>query len=171
MYEITVENISKRFLKNTLFKNINIRLQSGDSLAVTGYNGSGKSTFLKIISGFVTPTTGTVVFKQNDSVIEQADMFRFIAYAAPYIDLIDDFTLSDNIHFYNRFKKFYENIGYDELIKIAFLNGAENKQVKNFSSGMKQRLKLSLAFLSDTPFLFLDEPLSNLDAKIGRAHV
>lgn len=165
MNQIVVENITKRYLKNTLFTDVNFSINSGQSVAITGYNGTGKSTLLKIICGYVSPTSGRVDYLVNGLNVIPEHLYRHISLAAPYMDLIDDFTLLDNIKYYNRFKNFYQNIGFDELIEIAFLQGAENKQVKHFSSGMKQRLKLSLAILSDVPFLFLDEPLSNLDKR------
>ncbi|MEO8150573.1 MAG: ATP-binding cassette domain-containing protein [Bacteroidia bacterium] len=165
MNSISLNNISKKYTGHWLFKNINVQINAGDPMAITGFNGSGKSTLLKIISGYTVPTEGVVNYVINGKTIEQENIFHYISYAAPYLDLIDDFTLMENISFFTQFKKLKENISIRELVHIAFLEGSENKQVKFFSSGMKQRLKLSLAVLADTPILLLDEPLANLDSK------
>lgn len=165
MNSITLHQLSKKFNRNWIFKNVSLTVKSGDIVAVCGYNGSGKSTLIKMITGFVTPTSGKVEFVVDDENVDAENWFRYIAYAAPYIDFIDDFTLIENISFYNKFKPLHENLSVDEVVEIAFLDGAEDKQFRNFSSGMKQRLKLTLALLSDIPFLFLDEPLSNLDER------
>lgn len=165
MNAITLTNVSKKYNRNWLFKGVNLNITSDEPLAITGYNGSGKSTLLKIISGYTVPTSGTITYTINDKTIEQENIFQLLAYASPYLDLIDEFTLTENISFYMKFKKLKNNISIKEFISIAFLEGSEDKQVKFFSSGMKQRLKISLALLADTPILLLDEPLSNLDSK------
>lgn len=163
--KITLQNISKKYTGHWLFKNVNAEINTGEALAITGFNGSGKSTLLKIISGYTVQTEGKIIYTLEDKIITQENIFQHISYAAPYLDLIDDFTLIENIAFFTKFKKLKNNSSIEELIQIAFLEGSENKQVKFFSSGMKQRLKLSLALLADTQILLLDEPLSNLDSK------
>ena len=71
--------------------------------------------------------------------------------------------LEEFVSFYIKFKPLQKGISKNDLIKIAYLEEAKDKQIKNFSSGMKQRLKLSLAWLSEVPVVLLDEPCSNLD--------
>ncbi len=162
---ITLNNISKKYTGNWLFKNISLQVNANEFLAITGFNGSGKSTLLKIISGYTIPSSGTLTYNLDGNNVAVEQVYKYVSYAAPYLDLIDDFTLLENITFYNKFKNFRNNITAEQLIQLAFLEGSEHKQVKFFSSGMKQRLKLSLAILAETPILLLDEPLANLDSK------
>ena len=87
--------------------------------------------------------------------------------AAPYLELIEDFTLKEHIQFHFSVKKSVRDLSVNEVIELSGLKKSANKKISYFSSGMKQRLKLTLAILSDTPLLLLDEPLSNLDSKAG----
>ncbi|HQV01307.1 MAG: ABC transporter ATP-binding protein [Bacteroidia bacterium] len=159
---IELQNISKRYYNNWLFKNVNFTFDKQQSVAITGHNGSGKSTLLKIISGFTVPTKGSITY-HGQATADTA--FEHISMAAPYLDLLHDFTLLENISYFNKFKPLQAGITHGQLIDFAFLNEATHKPYKYFSSGMKQRIKLALAALADTDVVLLDEPLANLDKK------
>ena len=161
--KIILEHIGRRFNREWVFKNVNYIFESGKSYAILGANGSGKSTLLQIISGSLTSSEGEVKFSNKGVNIDIENVFPELALAAPYLDLIEEFSLSEHIDFHFQFKKYRE--GYDKASLIALLNlvHSEHKSLKNFSSGMKQRVKLALAFCSDTQVLLLDEPTSNLD--------
>ncbi len=161
--EIILENVGRRFNREWIFKNINYTFCSGKSYAILGINGSGKSTLLQILCGSLSPSQGKIAYQQNKKAIDTEHIFQQVSIAAPYLELIEDFTLSEAIHFHFQFKKPLDKISSKEIIHLLGMESSKNKQVKYFSSGMKQRLKLVLAFLSDTPLLFLDEPCSNLD--------
>ena len=135
----------------------------GEPCAVTGPNGSGKSTLLRVLSAFQPPTEGKVLLTIKGKDITAEESFRHISIAAPYLELIEDFSLAELLRFHFSFKKVREGRPLEELAERMFLKEAWQKPVKHFSSGMKQRLKLGLAFYADTPLLFLDEPTSNLD--------
>jgi ABC-type multidrug transport system ATPase subunit len=162
---ISLQNISKRFGFEWIFKNVNYQFEPGRKYAVVGPNGSGKSTLLKIISGGLTPSGGKVWYKISHVRSPTDELIsREIAYAAPYISLIEDFTLSEMYDFHTSFKKMHcENA--DEFLEIIQLKHHRNKYIKNFSSGMRQRLKLGMAFLTQSQVLLLDEPTSNFDTK------
>ena len=161
--KIILKHIGRRFNREWIFKNVNYIFESGKSYAILGANGSGKSTLLQVISGSLTSSEGEVKFTTNGVQIDIEDIFPELALAAPYLDLIEEFSLNEHIDFHFQFKKYRE--GYDKASLIALLNllHSEHKSLKNFSSGMKQRVKLALAFCSDTKVLLLDEPTSNLD--------
>jgi ABC-type multidrug transport system ATPase subunit len=161
--KIILEHIGRRFNREWIFKNVNYIFESGKSYAILGANGSGKSTLLQVISGSLTSSEGEVKFSTNGVHIDIENIFPELALAAPYLDLIEEFSLNEHIDFHFQFKKYRE--GYDKTSLIALLNllHSEHKSLKNFSSGMKQRVKLALAFCSDTKVLLLDEPTSNLD--------
>lgn len=135
----------------------------GEPCAVTGPNGSGKSTLLRVLSGYQPPTEGKISLKIGGKAIAAEDSFRFVSIAAPYLELIEDFSLAELLRFHFSFKRVSANRPLEELAERMYLYQAWNKPIKHFSSGMKQRLRLGLAFYTDTPILLLDEPTSNLD--------
>ncbi|MEJ7691957.1 ABC transporter ATP-binding protein [Daejeonella sp.] len=161
--KIILENIGRRFNREWIFRNVNYTFESGNAYAILGANGSGKSTLLQVISGSLTSSEGAVNYSQNSVSIDIENVFPELSLAAPYLDLIEEFSLSEHIDFHFQFKKYRE--GYDKKTLISLLNlqHSEHKALKNFSSGMKQRVKLALSFCADTKVLLLDEPTSNLD--------
>jgi ABC-type multidrug transport system ATPase subunit len=165
MLKIHLDKASKRFQYEWIFKNLSLQLKSGDALAVTGGNGSGKSTLLKCISGAIPITSGQIAFDYQDKVVPESDWYKHISLAAPYLELPEEFTLEELIHFHFQFKKPLRGILPNELINLLYLDQHASKPVAQFSSGMKQRLKLGLAFFSEVPLVLLDEPTSNLDKK------
>lgn len=163
--KITLEDTGKKYNREWIFRNLSLEIKSPSSYVISGSNGSGKSTLLKTISGFETPSEGTIIY-QNDKlkhVVSPELIYKQVSYAAPYIDVFDEYTIQELFNFYYQLKPLKNGIDYKEFISIIELEKAKEKAIKNFSSGMKQRVKLGLAILSDCPILLLDEPTSNLD--------
>ncbi len=156
---IALKNIGKRFNKEWIFRNISYDFTIGNAHAVLGTNGSGKSTLLQIISGSASPTEGII----NYTIPEEL-LFKKMAYAAPYLELPEEMTWKEAISFHKQFKPFIAGLDEAAVLELSGLTGSSDKQIRNFSSGMKQRAKLTLAILSSAPMLLLDEPTSNLDA-------
>ncbi len=165
MLEVQLDGASKRFQFEWIFKNLNLALYQGNSLAITGSNGSGKSTLLKCISGSITLTSGKIHFRKNQLVVSEAEWFLNLTFAAPYMELPEEFNLEELLTFHFKFKSPLNQISIEEIMEIMYLTPHKSKPVSHFSSGMKQRLKLGLAFFSDVPLVLLDEPTSNLDMK------
>lgn len=163
--EIILNNIAKRYLYDWIFRNIDYHFSSTARYAILGSNGSGKSTLLKILSGHLTPTKGEIQYKIAGQEIDKEDIYKQLSYASPYIDLIEEFTLAETVQFHRQFKPFLNNLSTDDFLGLIQLKKAKNKEVRFFSSGMKQRLKLGLAICSDTALLLLDEPTATLDEK------
>ncbi len=161
--DIKLHNVAKRYRFEWIFRDINYDFKAGNSYAVLGPNGAGKSTFLKILSGHLSPSKGTITFSKNKTPIEQDLVYQQVSYAAPYIDLIEELTLVEAIEFHKKFKPLLNNLEVGDLEELLRFSKASHKEVKFFSSGMKQRLKLVLAICSDTNILLLDEPTTNLD--------
>ena len=161
---LSLVNIAKKYKRDWVFRNTNFEFQIPGSYVIKGSNGSGKSTLLKILSGFLSPTKGELKLQLKSKYISTENWSNHITYVAPDYELIEEMYLDEFVSFYVKFKPLQKDISQNDLIKIAYLEGAKNKQIKNFSSGMKQRLKLVLAWLSDVPIVLLDEPCSNLDA-------
>lgn len=161
---ITLKNIGRRFNKEWIFKGIDYSFEAGNSYAVLGPNGSGKSTLLSILMANLSPSEGTIIYQQDKEIIPE-QIFSHISFAGPYLDLIEEFTLAETIAFHFSFKNYVKGFDAEGVLDLLALAGAKNKPLKYFSSGMKQRTKLALAFCSDTPMLVLDEPTSNLDTQ------
>jgi ABC-type multidrug transport system ATPase subunit len=162
---IQLDNICKRFRYEWIFKNISTTFEAGKTYAILGPNGSGKSTLMKILSGHLTPSVGAVFFEINSKKTDIDAVYRYVSYAAPYIDLIEEMTLREMIDFHTRFKPLSSGLKTQDLIELLGFPKSAEKEIRYFSSGMKQRLKLVLAISTDTPILLLDEPTTNLDAQ------
>lgn len=165
MLNLKVEKASKRFQYEWIFKNLSLNLNPGDRLAITGSNGSGKSTLIKTLSGAMPITKGSINYFIDDKKIDESEWFSHLTFSAPYIELPEEFSLRELLHFHFKFKNAFRGMSIDEMISRMYLEKDENKQISMFSSGMKQRLKLGLALFSEASLVFLDEPTSNLDRK------
>ena len=161
---IVLNNIGKYFGERKIFSKINFEISSGSSVAITGPNGSGKTTLMRIISGLLNPTEGTVAYFDNEVKIDQKERFKNIGLVGPYLELYQELTAMENLKFFSRMKRIKndEKIINELLVKMK-LDGHEFDLVKNYSSGMKQRLKYIFALLDSPRILLLDEPTSNLD--------
>lgn len=162
---ISTQNLGKKFSNEWIFRNLNETFQSGESYTFVGSNGSGKSTLLQVISGYIPQSEGIINYEIADKKIEIDNFYKYLIIAAPYLELIEDFTLTELLAFHIKFKPLKNNLSIAEFIDFIELPKAKNKEIKFFSSGMKQRVKLGLAFLSNCEILMLDEPTSNLDAQ------
>ena len=159
---LSTENLGKRFNREWIFRNFTHSFQPG-VYAITGPNGSGKSTLLQILWGQLPASQGTLDYTGTSEKIPVEEIYQHLAIAAPYMDLIEEFTLGELLRFHFSFKKPRNDKGLDELMDMLELAHARSKIIGHFSSGMKQRLKLGLALFSDVKMVFLDEPTTNLD--------
>lgn len=162
---ITLHNTGRRFNQEWIFKSIDYTFSSNNKYAILGPNGSGKSTLIKVLLGQLTPSKGTVDYTYQGAKIHVDDIYRYIAVAAPYIELIEEFSLQELVNFHFKFKDLLPAFEKSQIFELLKMEKFIHKQIKYFSSGMKQRVKLALACCSDTPILFLDEPTSNMDVE------
>lgn len=163
--ELKLTNVGKRFNRDWIFRNFNYSFNTPKKYAITGPNGSGKSTLLQVIAGATMHNKGQIAYTFNQKKIESEQHFKFISIAAPYLELIEEMTAKEMLHFHTSFKSMLQSVSFEEMLETVGLQTAVNKQLRYFSSGMKQRLKLALAFFSSAPILLLDEPTTNLDAE------
>ncbi len=161
--QITLNNVGKRFNREWIFRHFTYQFHSGKTYAITGANGSGKSTLLQVIAGSLTHNEGSIEIKNNHRTTNNEQLYSHISIAAPYLELIEEMTAKEMLHFHAQFKPLINSLSIDEILQTAGLQNATNKQIRYYSSGMKQRLKLAQAFFSNTPILLLDEPTTNLD--------
>lgn len=163
MLTIRAEQVGKKYRKEWIFRRVDLTLTAGTSYTFVGPNGSGKSTLLQLLTGSLPLTEGKLVYTVSDKVVESEDWFRHINIAAPYLELIEELTLDELLNFHQTFKPFKAGLTPDVIADRLLLSHARHKEIKFFSSGMKQRVKLGLAFFSDAPVVILDEPTANLD--------
>lgn len=166
--QIILDNIGKRYNYEWIFRKVNYEFSTENNYVILGSNGSGKSTLLQLIAGSSSASEGSIAYQPNykeTTLIPPEIIFNELSFAAPYLELFEEFTLSESIEFQAKFKPFQKQLDTNSIIQLTQLEKVKNKQLKQFSSGMKQRVKLALAILSDTPILLLDEPTSNLDRK------
>lgn len=162
--KIILDQTGKRFNYDWIFRRVSTTFEQGGRYAILGPNGSGKSTLLQVISGHLQQNEGTVTYSTPEKLLAHDQFFRHCAIAAPYLELVEEFTLAESLQFHLQFKQFIPAITPADAAAIVGLEKSMHKQIRNFSSGMKQRLKLALTIFSDVPVLLLDEPCTNLDA-------
>ena len=160
---IHLADAGKRFRFDWIFRKLDFSFRSGQRYALLGPNGSGKSTLMKVLSGHLSLSKGRVSFEENGKTLDADAVYRCIAYAAPYIELIEEFTLEEALRFHTRLKPLLPGLSTGFLHELLELPRARHKELRFFSSGMKQRVKLALAVCTDAPILLLDEPTTNLD--------
>lgn len=163
--EIILDKVGRRYNREWIFKNINHTFESGSCTAILGGNGSGKSTLAQVVMGFITPSEGNINYQINNKTITVDQVYKQVAIASPYMEIFEDLTIEESFNFQKKLKPNELISSSEELIDIVELHHAKDKPIKYFSSGMRQRVKLALAILSNSPLLVLDEPTSNLDHK------
>ena len=160
---ISADKVGKRFLNSWIFRDISLELKSGVTYALIGHNGSGKSTLLQILAGYLSPSEGEVIFKDQGNKVKRDDIHKFLSFCSPYTELIEELTLEEHLDFHQKFRPFVDDLDVNAVMEIMELEREWDKEVRFFSSGMKQRLKLALSILSQSGFILLDEPSTNLD--------
>ncbi|GAB3986620.1 ABC transporter ATP-binding protein [Spirosoma daeguense] len=161
--EIVARKLGKKYRKEWIFRHVDLTLSAGTSYTFVGPNGSGKSTLLQLLAGSLPSTEGELIYSHNSTPIDPDSWFQQISLAAPYLELVEELTLTEMLVFHQTFKPFKQGMSSADVADRLLLSHARNKEIKYFSSGMKQRVKLGLAFFSNSPVVILDEPTSNLD--------
>jgi ABC-type multidrug transport system ATPase subunit len=160
---ITLTDAGKRFNREWIFRHLNYQFSPPDTYAITGPNGSGKSTLLQFVAGALMPSEGKISYV-NTREIPAPNIYQYLSLAAPYIETVEEMTASEFLKFHQSFKPFLPGINIPQILEAIGLSHAADKQIRYYSSGMKQRVRLAQAFFCDTPVLLLDEPTTNLDA-------
>jgi ABC-type multidrug transport system ATPase subunit len=159
---ILLTDAGKRYNREWIFRHVHQEFKTGESYAITGPNGSGKSTLLQLIAGAILPSEGTLEMLHHEP-LKPEDHFRHISIAAPYLELVEEMTALEFLQFHAAFKPFLDGLTPAAVAERVGLSHAAGKQIRQYSSGMKQRLKLAQCILTDTAFVLLDEPCTNLD--------
>lgn len=156
---ITLTDVARKYGSEWIFSGLGKTFTPGGRYAITGPNGSGKSTLLKVLAGIVTPNKGKIEYTLNGNTLDVADVYQCMAISAPYLELPEELTLTELLNFHQSLRKL--TVSHAEFTQQVQLDA--DKEIRNYSSGMKQRLKLALAFFTDSHALLIDEPTANLD--------
>jgi len=153
---IIFDSVSLSFGRHELFKNISLELRGGKIIGVTGANGAGKSTFLKLAGKILKPDSGEVKFLAD----------KKIAAVAPEMKIYDNLTAIENLKFFSELCG--KNLSAENILELGERVGLDletfgNVRVENFSTGMRQRLKFAILLSVDADIWLLDEPTANLD--------
>jgi len=158
---ILSKNISKKFDNQKVLKNLNLTVEPQSKWLIAGENGAGKSTFLKILAGYISPSQGEIIWHFNNSEIDRNQYYNYLSFASPALQFPEQASLLEIVYFQHKLKPFL--VEPDTVLDLCLLKKHGNKAINKLSSGMQQRLKTGLAILSNCPVLFLDEPCTNLD--------
>jgi len=162
--KISLTDAGKRFNRDWIFRHLTYEFSAGQSYAIIGPNGSGKSTLLQVLSGSMHFNEGSAQWTIDNKQLANENVYNSISICAPYLEVVEEMTLIEFLNFHSGFKPFLSSVSSEKIISIVGLENAVNKQIRNYSSGMKQRVKLAQAIFSDVPVVLLDEPCTNLDA-------
>lgn len=170
--KISLTDAGKRFNRDWIFRHFTYTFETGNAYAITGPNGSGKSTLLQVLSGGMLVNQGKAqwaVGSQQSAVgsrtISNEDVYKYVSICAPYLEVVEEMTANEFIHFHAAFKPLLNDLTASAILDAVGLKHAGDKQIRYYSSGMKQRVKLAQCIFSNTPILLLDEPCTNLDAE------
>jgi len=163
--KIELQNAGKRFNREWIYRQASLTFTSSNKYAITGPNGSGKSTLLQAIGGMLQLSEGSIRYTVGDKSLPDEAAYKEISFCAPYLEVIEEMTLVEFLDFHNQFKSFLPSFTTKKIIEEIGLEASANKQIRYYSSGMKQRVKLAQAIFSHTAIVLLDEPCSNLDVK------
>lgn len=161
---ISLSDAGKRYNRDWIFRHLTYQFEAGKSYAITGPNGSGKSTLLQVLSGNMMIHEGKMDWQINGKMIADEKVYREVSLCAPYLEVIEEMTLNEFLQFHSSFKPFLPGVSMTDIIGVIGLEKALHKQIRYYSSGMKQRVKLAQCIFSDTSLVLLDEPCTNLDA-------
>jgi ABC-type multidrug transport system ATPase subunit len=160
---INLSQAGKRFNREWIFRNTTLEFKQGNSYAITGSNGSGKSTLMQCIAGMMQLSEGSIQYTVGNMQMANEQAYKKISFCAPYLELIEEMNLIEFLNFHSRFKKLLAGVNTKMITEELKLDHTSQKQIRYYSSGMKQRVKLAQAVFSDTPIVLLDEPCTNLD--------
>lgn len=160
---IVLDGLSKRYQRHWVFRNLRYDFAPSSRTAILGQNGSGKSTLLRILGGLQPASLGKIFWKIGQADVAPEIVFREVSFCAPGMELPEELTLEEALQFHFSFKKALSGFTIAQIIEATGLRAKAQKPIGDYSSGMKQRVKLAQAIFSDTPLLLLDEPCTNLD--------
>jgi ABC-type multidrug transport system ATPase subunit len=161
---IDVRSLTKRFGRFTAVDTLSFTVAPGEAVALWGANGAGKTTVVRCLLNFF-PYEGQITVGGLDPRKRSKDVRRMIGFVPQELSFHDDLSVAETLIFYARLKKVAAGFNFEPLLVQLRLTEYVDKKVGELSGGLKQRLALAVALLSDPPILVLDEPTASLDIR------
>jgi heme exporter protein A len=163
---LTVEGLAAGYGARGVFADVSLVVSAGEALVVSGHNGSGKSTFLRLLAGLQHPTAGRAVYEADGAAFAPHDAAHLIGWVAPDLMLYRDLTARENLRFFADVRRIsLSDAAITALLERVGLDGRGDDRLSAYSSGMAQRLRYAYALLHRPPVLLLDEPTVTLDER------
>ncbi|MBX0327079.1 ABC transporter ATP-binding protein [Oscillochloris sp. ZM17-4] len=163
---LTVEELAASYGARTVFAGVSLQVRRGEVLVVSGSNGSGKSTFLRLLAGLQQPSAGIAVYACAGRAWAPREAGPIIGWVAPDLALYRELTARENLRFFADVRRLsLGDTEIDDLLVQVGLGGRGNDRLSAYSSGMAYRLRYAYALIHRPPVLLLDEPTVTLDTR------
>lgn len=162
-YILRTNALTKKYKNDYALKNVDVTIKRGEIYGLIGQNGAGKTTMLRLITGLAFPTNGSIELFENNGRREMTAAHKRMGAIIENPALFPNMTAYENLEVQRLQRGIPGRECIEKALKLVGLEGTGKKKVKNFSLGMKQRLGLAIALLSDPEFIILDEPTNGLD--------
>lgn len=162
-YILRTNNLSKKYKNDFAIENINVTIKKGEIYGFIGQNGAGKSTMLRLVTGLAFPTSGSIELFGSENRSELTYGQKRIGAIIENPALLPNMSAYENLEVHRLQKGIPGSVCINKTLDLVGLTDTGKKKAKNFSLGMKQRLGLGIALLSEPEFLILDEPTNGLD--------
>ncbi|MBL7923573.1 MAG: ATP-binding cassette domain-containing protein, partial [Bacteroidia bacterium] len=130
MIQIQLQAAGKKFQGQWIFRNLDLQVSGPERIAITGLNGSGKSTLLQVLSGFQSLNEGRITYSEKGALIRPESWYTYLGYAAPYLDLPEEYNMHELISFHAAFKPFQHTLDEKSIIEIMELEGSSRKAIR-----------------------------------------
>lgn len=162
-YILKTTNLTKTFKDKNVVSNVNMNIKKGEIYGFLGPNGAGKTTIMKLITNLVKPTEGEIEIFGEKLTNTSYEVLKRMGTIIEYPVFYDKVTGRDNLELHCEYMGYHNKEAIDKALDLVDLNDIENKAVKDYSLGMKQRLGIARAILTKPELLILDEPINGLD--------
>ena len=162
-YILKTTNLTKTFKDKNVVLNVNMNIKKGEIYGFLGPNGAGKTTIMKLITNLVKPTEGEIEIFGEKLTNTSYEVLKRMGTIIEYPVFYDKVTGRDNLELHCEYMGYHNKEAIDQALDLVDLKDIENKAVKDYSLGMKQRLGIARAILTKPELLILDEPINGLD--------
>ena len=162
-YILKTNNLIKAYNGKEVVSNVNMNIKKGEIYGFLGPNGAGKTTIMKMITNLVKPTSGEIEVFGEKLIDTSYEILKRLGTIIEYPVFYERLTGRENLELHCEYMGYYDKKAIDKALDLVNLKSIDNKLVKNFSLGMKQRLGIARAITTKPELLILDEPINGLD--------
>ncbi|MDQ1913726.1 ABC transporter ATP-binding protein [Paenibacillus sp. GD4] len=155
--------LTKAVKGRTIVSNVNLNVKKGEIYGLLGPNGAGKTTIMKMLTGLIIPTSGEIMLFGKKLVETSKESLKRVGSIIEYPIFFEHLTAMENLQIHCEYLGFYDKKAIYQALDLVQLKGIEDKKVKDFSLGMKQRLGIARAVITKPELIVLDEPTNGLD--------